>query len=237
MDLFLSKKEKWDKENTEQGTIKFHKIQTPDTLENISNVELRKQFIYNQQTYHYPMVNGIYVNNLDKMRPKDQVYFVMGSNTFGATKEQLESGINLIALFNRGISVCKNDAIVWAIALKNRVYISAKFIDLGIDPPREIGEMKFNHWTIYNGEFKNYTPGNDRFEVKDNQGYIVFSIADIGSNGEVRIAVNGYFNSPYSVLIFSNQNSQLCIPKSDSNWLKKAEIVAAKINSVFPLKK
>jgi hypothetical protein len=232
---FKSDYEKFKDEKIKQGTVEFDTIQTHDTPENISNVELRKQFIYNQQTYHYPAVKGIYVKNLDKMRPKDNVDFVIGSNTFVVTKEQLDSGINLIALYNSGISICKNDAIVWAIAQKNRVYISAKFIDLGTDPPHEIGEMKFNHWTIYKDEFMDYTPGKDRFEVKDKQGYIVFSIADISSNGEVRIAVNGYFNSPYSVLFFSNQNSPLCIQKSDSNWLKKAETFAAKIKSVFPL--
>ena len=98
--------------------------------------------------------------------------------------------------------------------------------------------MEFNHWKIYREGFLDYTPGEDRFEVKDKQGNIVFSIANISSEGKVLIAISGYFNSPNSVLVYDNISFSLenCIQKSDSNWLRKAEIRVSKIKSVFPVK-
>jgi hypothetical protein len=230
-DLFLTKKEKWDIEKTEQGTIEFPKITPANPYEN-NNAEFRNRFIYNHQTYHYPQVKGIYIKNLENMGSNDDIRFAISTNIIGFPKQQLESGINITSLLPNCDTVTK----VWAISLKNRVYISAKFVDLRTG--NEIGEMEFNHWKLYREEFMDYTYGEDRFEVNDKQGNIVFSIANISSGGNVTIAISGYFNSPNSISIYDDNvfSEYNCIQKSDSNWLRKAEIRVSKIKSVFPVK-
>jgi 4-hydroxyphenylpyruvate dioxygenase-like putative hemolysin len=123
---------------------------------------------------------------------------------------------------------------VWVVDRGDTIYVSTKMIDLITG--HEIGEMVFNHWTVYYDELMNYYPGKDRFEVKDKQGYIVFSIADISSNGQIAIGISGYFNSPNSVLIYDNSDRSgglNCISKSDKDWLKTAKVRASKIKSVF----
>ncbi|HEY5368803.1 MAG TPA: hypothetical protein VIJ75_07410 [Hanamia sp.] len=225
---------KFEENNIRKGSVRFSPMSKSENRENEEVMREghidNKYFYYDSNTYHYPIVKGIYVKGLDKMAPNDDIFFVVGRMSFGYSKKRLEDGINILSTVNCGDTSNK----IWAVAIKNRIYISAKFMDLRTD--NEIGEMQFNHWTVYLNQLIDYHYDDDKFEVLDKQGNIVFSIADISSGSHVRIAVSGYFNTPFLVTVFAKSGnlSDICISKSDSNWLKKAEAEISDIHSVFP---
>ena len=127
-------------------------------------------------------------------------------------------------------------------AKDDRLYVSAKFIALSDE--NEIGEMEFNHWKIYNGTYSDYDYDDDKFEVKDKQGHIVFSISYSTDKMQSFVSISGYFVSPKSVIVLISKDAFTihtsgdvrphdCIQKSDSNWKVNAEIEIAKIKSAF----
>jgi len=233
---FKSQYEKFEEESIKQGTVKFSPIKDSDTLKSPENkTVINPSFYIDSAAYHYPFIKGIYVKNLEKKLEGHDIYFNMGANVMGLSKTQLYEGANLMNY----VRFCYTEPLL-IFAKGDRIYVSAKFIDLRTE--NEIGEMNFNHWKIYNGEFLDYHEADNKFEVIDKQGNIVFSIANIGTSDTLQIAISGYFNAPDGVLILNTQRNReternICIKKKDSNWLKQATIEVKKIKSVFPLLK
>jgi len=222
----LTPKQKWDEENTEQGVIKSPKIS-----ENYIPIKVTPNFNYDT-TLKFPKVKGIYIKGLKQMQ---SLAIAIGEHIFLCPVHNLYEGIEILNPIYRD---CSNTTLALA-AKDDRLYVSTKFVALR--DSTEIGFMDFNHWTIYNGNYLDYTPGDDRFEVKDKQGNIVFSI--FYSKRPSFVEISGYFVGPTSVIVLTSKEAFKlhvngvgptdCIQKSDSNWKVKAEIEIAKIKSAF----
>lgn len=234
-DMFLSPKQKWDKENTKQGDIKSPKIS-----ENYTPIKVVPNFNFDT-TLKFPKIKGIYIKGL---KEKTYLSIAIGNHIFECPVVSLYQGIEILNPIFRDCS----KAILALAAKDDRLYVSTKFIALRDET--EIGYMEFNHWTIYNDSFANYHPSDDkddRFEVIDKQGNIVFSILYTPDKNQSFVAISGYFVSPKSVMILNNEKAftighnlnideergRECIQKSDSNWRANAEIEIAKIKSTF----
>ncbi len=233
---FKSQHQKFEEENIRQGTVKFPTIPVSDTLKSSETRSIvnDKLFYVDTNTYHYPMIKGILIKNLEKMSDDQHIDLDFGNdNMVGITISQLHDITNIFNAFKD--DACDPDPI-GIIAKGDRLYFSCKFIDLITE--NEIGEMGFNHWKIYRDEYLDYHEGDDKFEVIDKAGNIVFSIANVSSSGRVIISVKGYFNNPRCVVILYGQSTGFykSILKSDSNWLNKAKIEVRKIKSAFPNK-
>lgn len=234
-DCFTSQKEKWDKENIQSGDVKSPKIS-----ENYSSIKVSPNFNFDT-TLKFPKVKGIHIKGL---KEKTDLTIAIGSHIFSCPVMNLYQGIEILNPIFRD---CSNATLALA-AKDDRLYVSAKFIALRDET--EIGYMEFNHWTIYNGSFGNYQPGDDRddrFEVIDKQGNIVFSILYTTDQTQAFVEISGYFVSPKSIIVLNNEKAftirkninyaeerrRECIQKTDSNWMVNAEIEIAKIKSTF----
>ena len=169
-------------------------IQSPKIPENKYTV-LKTQPILDQKKIRtYREVKGIYVKDLNTM---PSVTFLVGINFIEVPTIDLYPGIDLL---NPIYKDCIN-SMLGIIAKGNRIYVSARFVDIKTET--EIGTIEYNHWKIYNGTYQQYTPLDDKFEVKDKQGDIVFSIS-YSSKVKPLVEITGYFVSPKSVFVINN---------------------------------
>ncbi len=235
---FKSDRKKFEEENIIPGEIKSPKVSQSQFLKEPPN------FYYDLKNYKLPPVKGIYIKNLSKTF---LLSFQMGGTTVICPTIDLLQGINILYSISNG---CTN-AVLGLVAKDDRLYVSAKFIDFQTED--EIGEMAFNHWKLYKHTFLDYRYADDRFEVKDKRGNIVFSIKFTESKPYPFVTITGYFVDPNSVFILNDQKNPFtaktvdslhrikkdtswvvpCISKINPYWKRNAEIEMMKIKSVF----
>lgn len=226
--------EKTEKENP-KGVIVSPKISEFTLLKILPNLN------YDFADYEYPIVNGVYIKDLSK-RPLLTIQ--VGGHLIMVSTMNLYNGIDIM---NPIFTGCSNSSLE-LFAKNDRLYVSAKFIDF--ETGFEMGEMNFNRWKLFKGQFLDYIPGDDRFEVKDKQGNIAFSIIFFKGKSEYSafLSISGYFKMPTSVLVLNNkelfsknniyvdEHNNECIQNPDSNWKQKAKIEMSKIKSIINYK-
>jgi hypothetical protein len=197
-------------------------------------------FVFNTKGYRYPLIHGIHIDTLSKMNKRDYVSILLGGYFVMCQVGSLYQGVEIL---NPNYGDCSNSTLAM-VAKDDRLYVWAKFIDLRTQDL--IGEMVLNHWTVFNASRTDYSANDRSFEVRDSQGYVVFSIAYRPISGSAPIvSIAGYFNSPTSVLLLGNPwRSDLnaystagdvyeCFRKTEINSLKNSQIAIAKITSIF----
>ena len=133
------------------------------------------------------------------------------------------------------------------IAKDDRLYVSAKFLDL--ENEFEIGEMNYNCWSLYKENLLDYHYDDEKLEVLDKRGNIVFSIAyenlgDPNSTADKYVVIAGYFISPSKLLVLNNleyfnkgrhvdDHSHELFNKSDTGYKANALKEIRKIRSIF----
>lgn len=129
----------------------------------------------------------------------------------------------------------------------SRMYVSTEFNDLQHEDA--MGIIEYNHWKLYKGNILEYYDTDSSLEVKDKQGYIVFSIKYFTEHTPNRAAVeiSGYLIDPNSILIMGNQlmvvdtiggahytdSARRCFSKDLTDWRRKAEVEIAKIKTIM----
>ena len=219
----------------ERGYTVSNYVKSPKISENYTPIKVIPNFNLDPNS-KFPKVKGIYIKGLSERK---FLSIAIGSRIYVAPVHTLYEGVEIL---NPIFKSCANSTLALA-AKDDRLYVSAKFISLS-DEENEIGEMEYNHWKIYNGTFRDYNYDDDRFEVKDLQGNIVFSMSFTRGKEQSFVAISGYFVSRTGVVVLNNKDAftiqdagyvrpQDCIPKSGKNWKVDAEIEIAKIKSTF----
>lgn len=235
-DYFKSEQAKAD-ENSFSGKIEFPPISNNEvkSQESVNYAQRLKTSL--PQGDSIRPIKGIHIPELPTLDPKKGlVQFEFGTNILGCSPEQLYNGVDVFA----GFSFCNGYPLI-AIAKDDRVYVSSKFIDLRT--PTEIGSMEFNYWKVYNGK-GHLREDDDRLEVKDLEGNVVFSIAAKKNSSNPVIMISGYWNGANDVFLTSFRDSTKpgsfrygtffkCIQKSEKHWLDTALTYAEKIASVY----
>jgi hypothetical protein len=228
-DVSKTEKEKFDDQTKEVG-----KIKSP-VYEEYRVLEQKPVFKSNPITDSFPTLDG--VSFKDTAAPVIPVQ--IGGKVYLVKPLIFFQGIEFTE-----IQPCDSvNSRLQLFAKDGRLYVSAKFIDLKTD--ELIGDMAFNRWTLYKGAFKDYHPGEDRFEVIDHQGNIVFSIQFKFYNRQPWVLIGGYFVTPRAVTVMNNSvvskggNSfggvtNQCFSKSESDWQNKALTEILKIKTLFP---
>lgn len=114
-----------------------------------------------------------------------------------------------------------------------RLYVSVKFRD--IKTGHLIGEIKFNHYEIYEESALRFYSTKTSLKVLDKQGDMVFSLKyEKESSRSQSIHIDGYFNDPKVITVLNkdadNTDEQVkCYQKSNPNWEADATINIRKL--------
>lgn len=230
-DLFLSPKEKYEKETFVQGDLKapvfaqrfnLHQKDLPYTISTVPPLFIKTNIRSNE-----PIIRGILIKDYNK-----NGFAIVGISgyIFSCFRNDLDRGIDI---FNPVFSGCGLDTHL-ILAVKNeRMYVSAEFKDL--QKEELIGSIEFNHWKLYKPNMLDFNNDDEKLEVKDKQNHIVFSIK-YESYG---IYISGYFIGPSSIIVLPNDpkksksKNPLCLTKLDPNWKQKALDEISVIQSIF----
>lgn len=243
-ELFMSKHAIYQEENFATGTIKPALIKEVD-LE-YDTLELKDRPIFNKARRDtFPIVKGVKV----KTEEGDMLHIAIGTGIWTIGKDVVKKGIKIFdPVTSNGCAQTK----LHLILKDGRIYASAEFRDLKNGDI--VGNMEYNYWKLYLPNLSDYDYEDDRLEVKDKQGYVIFSIlfSDKGQAINGVIALSGYFMNPNSVLIVNSDpvpkfydsstreemlSKKVCITKDSANyWKGQAEEYISKIVSVFDYK-
>ncbi len=233
--FFKSQKKKFNEDNTYSGEIESPKVSEYTILEKTPSFKIDPPFDT------LPLIKGIHIKDL-KNYPILPIQ--IGGHVLMVPTINLFRGIDVL---NPTFNGCTNYGLE-LIAKDDRLYVSAKFIDLQTE--NEIGQIYFNHWTLYKSTFLDYhdeDPEGKKFEVIDKQGNIVFQISFNSDNNFPWVTIAGYFISPTNVLVLNNlelfsvnhhhinDHNNQCISKNDSNWKTEVLIETAKIKTIFKI--
>lgn len=233
--LFSTKHDLFSEKNMISGDIKSPKI-SDKIKSDTSDVEKKVEFInnniikidtsrekidYSVQKKKYPPLRGIYINGLSKMA---NLSFKVGTDVSTISVAPLYKGIDIL----RPISLCGNDFHVGIAAINDRLFVSCSFSDLQTGD--KIGEMRYNHWEIYNGKYSDFRCTDESFEVFDNKGYVAFSISYSKESGTPFVSIAGYLMSPNNVLVMARNGGSGCFPNS-AEEKQKAELKIYNIKS------
>jgi hypothetical protein len=239
-ELFMSKHAIYEEENFDTGTIKPLEIKDVDL--DYDTLEFGDRPIFNKARIDtFPIVKGVKIKE-----GGSEVVILLGTGMWMLSKSILKKGIKI---FNP-ITTDECAQTKLNLILKNdRIYASAEFRDL--KNGQIVGTMDYNHWKVYLKNLLEYNFADDRLEVLDKQGYVIFSIlfSDKGQASNGAIALSGYFMNPNSILIVNSDPipklytqsetkemlaRKMCITKDTSGmWETEAEKVISKIKSVF----
>ena len=222
-----SDKEKFDEENIEVGTINSSGISNYSILDTVPNSS--------KQLGLFKELLGI------KVKKNKFVTIQAGGHLFIGHATDLQRGIDL---FHPIFNGCTNQELKLMVK-GDRLYVSAKFFDL--ETENEIGEIKWNQWVLYKSNMLDYQQSDNKFEVKDKHGNIVFSVF-FAEHGLPMLTIAGYFVDNNTVLILNNlelfspdnhyvnDHDNECQPKYAPNWKTNCQIKMSKIQSVFTIK-
>lgn len=240
---FKSTQEKFTETHIDSGTIKAPQILVND-LQETDTFETESIFT-RARTDKFPPVNGIRISEKDTLLG---IVFMAGSGMWRVRLSRLKKGVTFVNL--TGSQDCYNSKIR-LVARDNRLYASAEFRDLQNN--NLVGKMDFNRWEVYLDNLLKYKYDDERIEVHDKQGYIIFSLGlfqeNQGANGGV--VIRGYFQNPKTIMMMNNSKKvevvlqgtdgkiypqaeyYKCISKENPNWKKEAEKYIDKIESIF----
>jgi len=236
---FKSDKKTFEEKNVISGDLEAPKISsTPRSEEPVNKtIHNKPSFLYDTAHYNYPIITGIVVNDFFK---EPFITVESGQSSEIIPPDSFKTGITIFTnLFNG----CQTETIN-LIVKDDRLYASAKFIDF--ETEHEMGEMSYNHWTLYQKNLLNYRSAADRLEIIDNYGNIAFSLryTKIKMANGANITIAGYFISSSSVLVLNNRFEfasadpaadikKYCFSKSEPYWRQNAKIAMGKIVSTF----
>ena len=190
----------------------------------------------------FPPVKGIKI----KDDGTGSILVLIGHTAWSMSKDVLEKGVRVFS--PKTIEEC-GQADLNLVLKNNRIYVSTEFRDL--QKSNIVGKIVYNHWEIQLNNKSKYNNTDEKLEVFDLQGYVIFSISfsDKGQSNNGAVVLSGYFMSPSSVLIvntdekpkiYTSENIQeahekmVCITKDSSGaWRTEAEKRIAKIKSVY----
>ncbi len=218
LDWFKSKHQKHAEKNEITGMVK-----SPKFSDNVTTQENIPSFNYNTEAYKYPLIKGVYIKGLSKMKGLTLTI----ANGVGLNFEisDLYKGVNFFQYRLRPIDC--DGLKLWLIAKDDRLYASARFIDLD---DNEMGEMEYNHWKIYDNKFLDFSCTDQSFELIDNKGLVAFSLSYSGKKGEPFVYIRGYFISPVCAFVIDGSPDFGPIYINDSsNWKRQVKVRADKI--------
>lgn len=228
VDYFKSPEEKYQEQTFVQGDLKPSKVNAPQPASD-SAFET-KAAIYSTVNDTLPIIKGILLRQ--------------SGTELSEVAVHLGGSLNLIpiAYFYHGIElpiVSKEDTCgKIAFGVKdNRLYVSVGFKDLKNE--ETIGIIEYNHWKLYKSNMFDFHSDDNRLEVIDKQGNIVFSIEYNRETIFDGVYIDGYLINPNSIAVLRNdrdlnsKSSCNCILKTDSNWKGKAQIQISKILPIF----
>lgn len=243
-EYFKSKKDTFEENHIAKGRINAHEISQDYQME--SDTFETETIFTRARTGNFPPVNGIRL--IDKESSNHEIMFMAGSGMWRVPHGRLKKGITFTNLVN---STDCNTSKIKLVARNNRLYVSAEFRDLQNNVL--VGKMDFNRWEVYLDNLLDYKYDDDRIEVRDKQGYIIFAVGlfqeNQGPNGG--IVIRGYFQNPKTIMMMNNSKTievmlkgpdgrlipsaeyYKCISKEDPAWKSKSEEYIDKIESVF----
>lgn len=234
---FLSPKEKFERDHFRSGDLKPNKITNRNASFSEYVVSETRPFFLNKITDRFPKIKGILVEKFDT---KQEIILNLGGLPIHCKPKDFYKGIDI---FLSKFADCTK--VKLTIAVNNdRIYVSTEFKDL--EKEQVIGNIEFNHWRLFNDNMLDFNNDDEKLEVKDRQGNIVFSIKyDMLDDSTSLVNISGYFIDYTSVLvlpnvILTNKGAELkgntiiqCISKNDTNWKKQAQYDIQFIKTIF----
>jgi hypothetical protein len=241
-ELFYNTHDIYEHDNFDAGTLNPIDIKNIDLA--YDTLEMQNRPLFNRLiTDTFPVVKGVKIKPSDKHAP---VFIQVGSGMWVLYKSELQKGIRI---FNPVTTDECSQTQLSIILYKDRIYASAEFRDLKTG--QIVGIMDYNHWKVYLKNLLDYRYSDDKLEVLDKQGYVIFSIlfSDKGQASNGGLSISGYFMNPNSVLIVNTdsiptiytdattkeaRSRRICITKdSNGKWQLEAEKMISKIQSVY----
>jgi hypothetical protein len=236
-EMFMTQKEKFDKENVIEGDLKPPKVEDLELGERkytLSEIppEFKTAPLIDST---YPKIKGIYIPSFDTLQTSD-FPVIFGTTIISCKATDFYKGINI---FNVLFKDCLDTKFTLGIK-ENRLYVSTVFKD--IQNEQVIGVIEYNHWKLYKSNLLTFQNDDSRLEVRDKQNNVVFSIMYGELDKDARyVIISGYFLNNSSVLIIPNSKNDhskhlfenFCILKTDSAWKTKAYDRIDSIKSVF----
>lgn len=225
-ELFMSPKEKYDKETFVEGDLKPSKL-----FKYFDETEL-KRFKTEAVFDSVPPIKGILIKNFENLN----IAVFEGHKTKLFPIEQYYFGFDM---FQESFRECFPPKVILGVK-GERLYVSAEFKDLHKE--ETIGFIEFNHWKLYKPNMLDFYNDDKSLIVKDKQNNIAFSIKyeePSSTHPGADLIIQGYFISPTSVLVLRDVQrdpyppSQYCFLKNDSNWKRKALVEIQKIKGDF----
>lgn len=218
--IFLTEKEKHDKENFDSGEIKAP-VHSPQTVQSFS--EKPPTFLTSPILDTFPRIKGLLID-VEKARGDNAIAINIGGNL---TLIPLEN------LYGRSLQLTCTNSVMYFLANGNRLYVSVEFKDILTE--QHIGIIEYNRWRVYIPNALEWKYDDYKFEVKDKQGYIVCAVISTGNT----IDVTGYFINPTDISILRIDGTvpiDTCISKNKPYWKREAQTEILKIKSIFPTK-
>ena len=217
-------KEKYEKENFDTGTLTGPRIIT------FKNYIPERYSIVNNNLIvdTFPEIKGILVKDISK----DGLTINFGLSSVDFPASLCYEGVDVFSISLIKYLTCELPKLF--IGVKgDRLYASVKFNDL--QTGQNIGIIEFNHWRLFLPNLLSYNYDDERLEVKDKQGNIVFSIKyEESKNGEKpSISLKGYLFTLNSITVFTDGSQMSCISTDDKDWKKRALESMNNIKSIF----
>lgn len=236
---FKTDKQQFDEDHTIQGKItspQISKVIRQQPNENYSVLSTVPVLDEISSATRTPKVKGIHIEGLSKRAPDDSLVVRLGIFLQKICIQDLYKGVRLRPFC---IEMTSSYSLI---AIKDYLFASAEFWDIETD--HLIGNLEFNHWKIYKGEFKDYQNDDKKIEVRDLSGNIVFSFGYRSAPNPELVAIAGYLKEPQMIGLFVNKtivdkNREMnqvvpCQGSNDSNWKRHALNEIRRIKSIFP---
>lgn len=216
-----TQKDRFKKENIDTGFLNGPVVFKNYIPEPFTSPILTKEII------NMPPVKGILIRDFANRGVKLKI----GTNIFSFDISQLYNGVTVSSL---SYSYCPNINIFFGVK-NDRLYVSVKFKDIYTDQP--IGFIEFNKWKLFLPNLIDYDNDDQRLEVRDKNGFIVFSLQYQENFNDKTPIVNvyGYFIIETSILVLNDDvvYPESCIDKKNANWKQAAIKKIEKTKSIF----
>jgi hypothetical protein len=209
---FKSPHQKYEEARTETDVLKAPPVvkQAPPLHPNYRVLEKQPTFFSIPPIEKDKVFNGIL---LDSAALVDGVKFVITGHLLSIPVDSLRLGVTIPLPITNGsqlpISMYQD---LNLLVKKNRLYTSIEFRDL--QTGHLAGKLEYNKWTLYTDEIRDYHPTDDKLEVIDKEGYIMFSLDyspmfahTTGQPWNV-IQIAGYLVNESSVLVLANKRDR-----------------------------
>lgn len=178
------------------GQLKPPEIKIPNSSYTI--LDIPQSFKISTLKSIGPHISGISIKDFSERK---YIIMVIGGLHFKCPTEDLLKGIRP---YEATFKPCGGATLDVGVK-DNRLYVSLRF--RSFPDGALIGNMEFNHWTLFRKNLISYKADDERLEVKDNQGYIVLSVRYLVDSGnEGIVAISGYLFEKPNLVILPNNN-------------------------------